>query len=87
MCRVGGTLAAMILAMIAWYIVDEKTPGILVFMFLFLVLGHYFFLKFPQVIPGSMIMIVTLVLILGYELQVVKIGVAASESTGQPYYP
>lgn len=77
----------MILSMITWYIVDEKTPGVLVFLFLFLVFGHYFFLKYPHLIPGSMIMIVTLVLIIGYELQVAKIGVAASESTGQPYYP
>jgi hypothetical protein len=30
---------------------------------------------------------VTQVLIIGYELQVLKIGVAVSESTGQQYYP
>jgi hypothetical protein len=77
----------MILSLIAWYIVDEKTPGVIVFLFLFIVLGHYFFLKFPQFIPASMICIVTQVLIIGYELQVMKIGVTVSESSGQPYYP
>lgn len=39
--RVLGTLASMITSYIIWYVVDEKTPGILVFLWLwFIVLGY-----------------------------------------------
>jgi hypothetical protein len=34
-----------------------------------------------------LISIVTQVLIIGYELQVLTIGKAASERSGQPFYP
>jgi hypothetical protein len=77
----------MILSLIAWYIVDEHVPGILVFYFLFMVMLNYFFIKYPQFIAATMICCVTLTLIIGYELQTLKIGIAVSESAGQPYYP
>lgn len=39
--RVLGTIASMIASYIIWYVVDQKTPGILVFLWLwFLVLGY-----------------------------------------------
>ncbi|KAI0165743.1 hypothetical protein GGR57DRAFT_448560 [Xylariaceae sp. FL1272] len=85
--RIFGTLVGAIFALIAWYIVDEKTPGILVFLYLFQVFTMYFLVKYPQMIPGIMICLVTQVLIIGYELQALKIGIAAAESSGQPYYP
>ncbi|KAK7936689.1 uncharacterized protein PG986_015127 [Apiospora aurea] len=69
------------------YIVDQKTPGILVFLFVFLVFEHYFLLKFPQFTPAVMICMVTHVMIIGYELQVLKLGIPASEASGQVYYP
>ena len=77
----------MVLALVNWYIVGQKVPGILVFLFVFLVFEHYFLLKFPQFTPAVMICMVTHVMIIGYELQVVKLGVAASEASGQLYYP
>ncbi|KAK8022067.1 hypothetical protein PG993_012834 [Apiospora rasikravindrae] len=85
--RVGGTVMSMILALVNWYIVDQKTPGILVFLFVFLVFEHYFLLKFPQFTPAVMICMVTHVMIVGYELQVLKLGIPASEASGQVYYP
>ncbi|KAI1265069.1 hypothetical protein F5Y18DRAFT_427189 [Xylariaceae sp. FL1019] len=85
--RILGTLVGAIFSLIAWYIVDEKTPGILVFLYLFQVFTMYFLVKYPQMIPGVMICLVTQVLIIGYELQARKIGVAAAEQSGQPYYP
>ncbi|KAI1333575.1 hypothetical protein F5Y15DRAFT_430813 [Xylariaceae sp. FL0016] len=85
-CRVLGTLCAMIFSLITWYIVDGKTPGILVFLYLFLAFEHYFFLKYPQFIPAIMICMVTQVLIIGYELQVRVLGIEAAEQTGQPVY-
>ncbi|ORY68434.1 uncharacterized protein BCR38DRAFT_423239 [Pseudomassariella vexata] len=87
LCRIGGTFVAMVLSIINWYIVDEHTAGVLVFLFLFLVIEHYFFLKYPQLLPAVLMCMITHVLIIGYELQVVKIGIDASESSNQPFYP
>lgn len=78
--RVAGTAVAMVLSIVIWYIVDQKTPGIIVFLWLVIFCSMYFFLKFPRFIPVSLISIVTLVLIIGYELQVRKIGIAVCES-------
>ncbi|KAI0444648.1 hypothetical protein F4803DRAFT_236295 [Xylaria telfairii] len=86
-CRILGTLVAVIFTLITWYIVDEKVPGIFVFLYLFQAVSIYFLLKFPQFIPAVVLLMVTQVLIVGYELQVLKIGIPLSESTGQPYYP
>ena len=42
LCRILGTIASMIASYIIWYIVDEKTPGILVFVWLwFTVIGFF----------------------------------------------
>ncbi|CZS95803.1 uncharacterized protein RAG0_05328 [Rhynchosporium agropyri] len=87
LARVGGTALAMVLSIIMWYIVDEKTPGIIVFLWLFIFLEMYFFIKFPRFIAVFLVCIVTQVLIIGYELQVRKIGIQASTTSGQPYYP
>lgn len=85
--RVMGTALAMVFSFVIWYIVDQKTPGILVFLWFFIFLEMYGFLKYPRFIPVFLVCIVTQVLIIGYELQVRKIGVAASEASGQPAYP
>ncbi|GAW19180.1 hypothetical protein ANO14919_086640 [Xylariales sp. No.14919] len=87
LCRILGTLVAVVLTLITWYIVDEKVPGIFVFLYLFQAISLYFLLKFPQLIPAVVLCMVTQVLIVGYELQVLKIGVQVSESSGQPFYP
>lgn len=78
---------AVVVTLITWYIVDEKVPGIFVFLYLFQAISLYFLLKYPQLIPAVILCMITQVLIIGYELQVLKIGVAASEATGQPFYP
>lgn len=87
MLRIFGTFAAMLLSWVAYYIVDGKTAGVLVFYFIFLHIGVYIILKFPQILPVGMIAQVTLTLILGYELQVRQIGIQVAESNGQAYYP
>ncbi|CAK7231686.1 hypothetical protein SBRCBS47491_008015 [Sporothrix bragantina] len=86
-CRIGGSFIAMIVSFIIWYIADEKTPGIIVFLWLFIFCEYYVFIKYPRFVAASMITIITQVLIIGYELQVRKIGLAKAESTGQRYYP
>ncbi len=87
LCRVGGSFLAMVFSLITWYIVDEKTPGVFVFLWLFLLVEYYFLVKYMRFISASMITIITQVLIIGYELQVRQIGIATAQRTGQPYYP
>ncbi|RFU72798.1 hypothetical protein TARUN_9459 [Trichoderma arundinaceum] len=86
LCRIGGTCLAMIFSIVIWYIVDQKTPGIIVFLWMFIFVEYYFF-KFSRFISAVMITITTQILIVGYELQVRQIGKAVATSMGQPYYP
>lgn len=74
-------------SLIIWYIADQHTVGAIVFIWLFTLVDIYFVLKFPRFIPAVIITMVTQILIVAYELQVAKIGRAASERTGQLYYP
>lgn len=85
--RFGGTALAMVAAYIDWYIVDQHTAGIIVFVGITMFLYHFPLVKDPSnpVIP--MIGMVTVILIVGYELQVRKIGVEISTSNGQVYHP
>lgn len=85
--RILGTALSMIFSIIIWYIVDGQTAGVIVMLWFFIFLEMYFFLKFPRFIAIFLICIVTQVLIIGYELQVRKIGIKAASATGQPYYP
>jgi len=50
-------------------------------------LQYYFYVKVPQYFGASVISIVTLNVIIGYELQVRQLGIQQAESNGQPYYP
>ncbi|KAJ4290206.1 hypothetical protein N0V90_010421 [Kalmusia sp. IMI 367209] len=84
--RIGGTVIAMLCAWLVWYIPDEKTPGVLVFIWLFISAGHWVPLKRVDLLIAGLISMVTCVLIIGYELQVRKLGVALATSNGQPYY-
>lgn len=84
--RILGTLAAMLAAWLVWYIPDKKTPGILVILYLFVSIGHWVPLKRIDLIIPGLISMVTCVLIIGYELQVRKLGVALATASGQPFY-
>lgn len=84
----------MLMSWIAYYIVDGKTAGVLVFFFILVHFGVYIVLKYPAITPVcrstdrsvhrknvdvsqvGMIFQVTMVLIIGYELQ------GAHSSTG-----
>lgn len=87
LARISGTAISMVISMALWYIVDQHVPGVIVMLWFAIFIEMYFFLKFPRFIPVWMICIITQVLILGYEIQVVKIGIKASAANGQPYYP
>lgn len=47
LCRIFGTIASMIASYIIWYIVDEKTPGILVFVWLWFTVIGFFSKSYP----------------------------------------
>lgn len=85
--RIAGTALAMVFSLVIWYIADAHTAGVIVFLWLFIFLEMYFFLKFPRFILIWLVCIVTQVLIIGYELQTNKIGLEATTRSGQPYYP
>ncbi|KAI7499856.1 hypothetical protein KC367_g4116 [Hortaea werneckii] len=85
--RILGTFVFMLLSWVAYYIVDGKTAGVLVFYFICLHLGVYVILKRPEILPVGMIGQITITLVLGYELQVRQIGVEIATSNGQAYYP
>lgn len=87
LARIGGTAVAMVLSIVIWYIVDQHAAGAIVFLWLFIFLEFYFLIKFPRFVVVWLVCIVTQVLIVGYELQVQVIGIAAASATGQPYYP
>lgn len=85
--RIVGTAISMVLCFVIWYIVDQKIPGVIVMLWLFIFIEMYFFMKFPKYISVWLVCMVTQVLIIGYSLQVAKIGIQAATSNGQKYYP
>ena len=85
--RICGTILAMIVAFMCWYIPDQKTAGVIVLLWFFTSFGFYFPLKHPELVIAALIGIVTTTLIIGYELEVQKIGRELATSNGQPYYP
>jgi hypothetical protein len=76
----------MLLALVAYYIVDGNTAGVIVFTFVFFHFGSYIVLMYPSLRPVGLVSQITLVLIIGYTLQVRKLGVQEATSNGQAYY-
>ncbi|KAL1302337.1 hypothetical protein AAFC00_002744 [Neodothiora populina] len=85
--RIFGTFVAMCSSYVTWYIVDGHTAGVLVFFWFFVSWGFFIVKNYPRIIPVGMIYSITNTLVIGYELQTRKIGIATSESNGQAYYP
>ncbi|KAL1305049.1 hypothetical protein AAFC00_001990 [Neodothiora populina] len=85
--RVLSTIVALVLSFIIYYIVDGRTAGVIVFLFIANCFEYYFYLKYPQIFGPVVISIVTMNVIVAYELQVKKLGIPRAESSGQPYYP
>lgn len=86
--RIGGTAVAMVVAWLIWYIPGQHTAGILVFLWVFVAIGFWIPIKRIDLVIVGLISVVTATMIVGYELQVRKLGVtAATATTGQPAYP
>lgn len=87
MCRILGAVAAMTASYVIWYIVDGHRAGVIVFAWVFMFAEFYCVIKFPRFIAVWLMALTSQNLILGYELQVDKIGQAAAATSGNPYYP
>ncbi|KAK9492055.1 hypothetical protein V1508DRAFT_419947 [Lipomyces doorenjongii] len=89
LARVVGTLVAAICSIAIWYIAGGhgNTAAVIVLVFVVISCQTYFLVTFPKFAIAVMIMMVTEVLIIGYELEVRKLGVALATSNGEPYYP
>jgi len=85
--RVGGTFIAMCASLVVYYIVDGHPAGVLVFEFIWIACAYWVVVKKPKLVIVGIIAAVTSVLIIGYELQVKKIGIVLSTSNYQAYYP
>jgi hypothetical protein len=59
------SLVGMIGAFINWYIVDQKTPGVIVFFFLIMMFYFYFAARFPRFLIPIIAGALTHVLIIG----------------------
>ncbi|KAH9209022.1 hypothetical protein DL95DRAFT_467163 [Leptodontidium sp. 2 PMI_412] len=79
------TVFRMVGSFINWYIVDQKTAGVIVFFFLFMMFYFYFAARFPRFLTCIVAGALTHVLIIGYELQVRVVGLP--QAIGQPFYP
>lgn len=84
--RIFGTVVAMCASIVIWYIGYKHAAAILPVFYLYLCCGIWFIVKNPPYVIIGMISMVTAVLIIGYELQADKIGVALVTSNGQEYY-
>ncbi|PYH98031.1 MFS transporter [Aspergillus ellipticus CBS 707.79] len=85
--RILGTVISLVLSMLAWYIPGQKTPGIIVFLFIFLTCVFYVPIKLFRFRIVGIITIISTSMIVGYELEVRKIGQDVATSNGQQYYP
>ncbi|KAJ5933679.1 hypothetical protein N7454_006008 [Penicillium verhagenii] len=84
--RLLGTTIGMIMSYIDWYIVDHQPAGVLVFVGITMFLSHYPLIRFPTHPVPPIVEMVTVMLIVGYALQVKKAGLVFSESNEQAYH-
>lgn len=85
--RILGTILAMVLSLLCWYIPGQKTPGVLVFHFLFIAAAFYIPVKQFRFRIAGIITVISTAMIVGYELQARKIGQQNVTANGQTYYP
>ena len=85
-CRILGTVVAMIASLLIWYIGYRQPGAIIPVFYIFLLFCTWFLLKNPTLTMVAIISMVTTILILGYALQDEKIGKALLTSNGQNYH-
>lgn len=85
--RFFATTASMVASYIIWYIVDQKTAGIIVFLFLWYCVLSYHQIKSQKYGPAAFTAVVAATVMIANQLQVRKLGTQAVEASGQAVYP
>ncbi|UKZ52913.1 hypothetical protein TrVGV298_006699 [Trichoderma virens] len=84
--RVLGTIASMVTSYIIWYAVDEKTPGILILLWLWFIVIGYLFVKFPDFFSIWFVALIASIVMIANELQTRKLGKEVVLQSGQAVY-
>lgn len=84
--RTLGTIIATVASIAIWYMGDQKPAAVLPLSYIYFTICLYFVFKRPKHLITAVISIVTLILIIGYELQDKKVGTRLLETNGQQYY-
>ncbi|KAK3615251.1 hypothetical protein LTR56_026706 [Elasticomyces elasticus] len=84
--RILGSLAALIICYLVWYIPNGHVAGVIILMWFASFIQMYFLIRWPRYIIGWLVILITEVLSIGYLCQVRKIGVEAATATGVIYY-
>ncbi|TQV92273.1 MFS transporter [Cordyceps javanica] len=87
MGRLLGTTASMVASYIIWYIVDQRTPGVLVFMWLWFMVISFLTVRFPALFSIWFVALIAAIVMIGIELQTMQIGEEAVKQSGQAVYP
>ncbi|KAJ3497992.1 hypothetical protein NLG97_g1459 [Lecanicillium saksenae] len=87
MCRLLGTMGSMVASYVIWYIVDQRTPGVLVFLWLWFMVISFLMVKFPALFSIWFVALIAAIVMIGIELQTAKIGIEVVEQSGQAVYP
>ncbi|KAM3551408.1 hypothetical protein ARSEF4850_007887 [Beauveria asiatica] len=75
MGRLLGTMASMVASYIIWYIVDQRTPGVLVLMWLWFMVISFLIVRFPALLSIWFVALIAAIVMIGIELQTQQIGV------------
>lgn len=86
LARIFGTAVATVASIAVWYMADQKPAAIIPLTYLVFVCGMYVIAKYPKHLITAVISIVTTILIIGYELQDLKLGTKVLTSNGQKFY-
>ena len=87
LCRVLGTVVSMTVSYVIWYMVDGKTAGVLVFLWLWFAVIGYFLAKFPRFTSMWFVVLVAAIVMISDPLQIRKLGKATVAAAGQAVYP
>ncbi|OAR00107.1 hypothetical protein LLEC1_04811 [Akanthomyces lecanii] len=82
-----GTTASMVASYIIWYIVDQHTPGVLVFTWLWFMVISFLMVRFPALFSIWFVALIAAIVMIGIELQTAQIGEEVVEQSGQAVYP
>ncbi|QKX59459.1 uncharacterized protein TRUGW13939_06593 [Talaromyces rugulosus] len=85
--RCVGTILAMIGSMLIWYIPNGNPAGVVVLLFAWTTTAWWVPLKRPVLQATGIVSMTTTLIIIGYAVEVQKLGKETLTASGQEYYP